>query len=146
MKLILGLTARIQLFFYVFTSWFISIQYKCAYSLLVLNCKIILSMLIIWNLNRAWPSLHWWHLLVVLMDHSTFCASNIFRYQNNFRNRRFLTANIVLGNTFFMSIKDKQFIEFYSVHCTGISTKELSLCHKLWFSNLYIFATQCLGP
>ena len=22
-------------------------------------------------------------------------------------------------------------------------SKELSLCHKLWFSNPYIFATQC---
>ena len=26
------------------------------------------------------------------------------------------------------------------------SAKELSLCHKLWFSNLYIFATQCHRP
>ena len=24
--------------------------------------------------------------------------------------------------------------------------KELSLCHKLWFSNLYIFSTQCCRP
>ena len=24
--------------------------------------------------------------------------------------------------------------------------KELSLCHKLIFSNPYIFATQCCGP
>ena len=26
------------------------------------------------------------------------------------------------------------------------STKELSLCHKLWFSNPYIFTTQCRRP
>ena len=26
------------------------------------------------------------------------------------------------------------------------SRKELSLCHKLWFSNPYIFETQCLRP
>jgi len=24
--------------------------------------------------------------------------------------------------------------------------KELSFCHKLWFSNLYIFVTQCRRP
>ena len=24
--------------------------------------------------------------------------------------------------------------------------KELSLCHKLWFSNPYFFSTQCLRP
>ena len=28
----------------------------------------------------------------------------------------------------------------------SIFTKELSLCHKLWFSNLYIFKTQCRRP
>ena len=26
------------------------------------------------------------------------------------------------------------------------NTKELSLCHKCWFSNPYIFATQCRRP
>ena len=28
----------------------------------------------------------------------------------------------------------------------GIRGKELSFCHKLWFSNLYIFVTQCRRP
>ena len=27
-----------------------------------------------------------------------------------------------------------------------LTRKELSLCHKLWFSNAYIFATQCRRP
>ena len=45
------------------------------------------------------------------------------------------------------ALANKVFGHMYSVFITGIEcAKELSFCHKLWFNNLFIFATQFRRP
>ena len=45
----------------------------------------------------------------------------------------------------FWFLRRSFFVRFCHIFSPRI-TKELSLCHKLWFSYPYIFATQCLRP